>query len=76
MGNLRTNNTIETITIETLITNRKQPISDPPEVKLLTLDFDSGQNSAIIVRERVRGSKIDCAYKTCKAKLWANPNIQ
>ena len=56
-------------TIKKLIIYRKRPISEPQKVKLSTSDFDSGQDSAILVRERVRGSKLEEAYEKRKSVL-------
>ena len=60
---------IEPNTIKKLIIFQKQPISETAQVKLTTSDFDSGQNSTILVRERVRGSKLERAYKKRKGVL-------
>ena len=56
-------------TIKKLLISRSTTISDPAEVKLSTSDFESGQDSTILVRERVRGSKLESAYKKRKGKL-------
>ena len=45
---------VEPNTTKKLIINRKQPTSETQEVNLFTSDFDSGQDLAILVRERVR----------------------
>ena len=59
----------ETNTIKKLLISRSTTISDPAEVKLSTSDFESGQDSTILVRERARGSKLESAYKKRKGKL-------
>ena len=52
-----------------MLINRASTISDPQEVKLSTSDFESGQDSTILLRERVRGSKLEGAYKKREGKL-------
>ena len=42
-------------TIERIVTNNQQFTSENPEVELSNEDFESGQDSAIMVRERGRG---------------------
>ena len=56
-------------TIKKLLINRSTTISDPVEVKLSTSDFESVQDSRILVRERVKGSKLESVYKKRKGKL-------
>ena len=43
--------------------------SDTSDIKLTETDFESGQDSAILVRERTRGSKLEGAYKKKKGTL-------
>ena len=50
-------------TIKRLVTNKSQFISEKPEIELTGEDFESGQDSTIMVRERTRVSKIDGAFK-------------
>ena len=59
----------EPTTIEKLLINRSSPVSDSKKVKLSSSDFESGQYSTILVRERVRGGKLESAYKMRKGKL-------
>ena len=59
----------ESNTIKRLVTNKRQFISEAPEVELTGEDFESGQNSSIMVRERTRGSKLEGAFKTRKGTL-------
>ena len=57
-------------TIKKLVTSRELPISDSSEeVKLSPSDFESGQDSTIFVRERVRGTKLENVYKKRKGTL-------
>ena len=53
-------------TIKRLETNKKQFISETPEVELAGEDFESGQDSTIMVRERTRRSKLEGAFKKRK----------
>ena len=53
-------------TIKRLLNNNRQSISDSPEVKLTESDFESGQYSPILVRERTRGSKLQGAFQKRK----------
>ena len=46
-------------TIKRILTNHKQVISDNQEVNINNDDFKSGQDSAILVRERARGTKLE-----------------
>ena len=43
--------------------------ADTSDIKLTETDFESGQDSAILVRERTRGSKLEGAYKKKKGTL-------
>ena len=56
-------------TIKEPIIIGKQPISETHEVKLPTSDIDSGQDSILLVRERVRGRKLEGPYKKRKGVL-------
>ena len=53
-------------TIKRLVINRDQCYSDTSEFKLTETDFESGQDSAILVRERTRGSRLEGAFKKKK----------
>ena len=44
--------------------NNRQSVSEPQEVKLT--DFESAQDSTILVRERTRGSKLQGAFQKRK----------
>ena len=61
--------TQEPNTIKILIINKGLSILENQDVKLTETDFESGQDSAILVRERVRGSTLECAYKKKKGSL-------
>ena len=61
--------TTEPNTIKRLVINRDQCISDTSEFKLTETDFESGQDSAILVRERTRGSRLEGAFKKTKGTL-------
>ena len=61
--------TQEPNTIKILIINKGLSILENQDVKLTEMDFESGQDSAILVRERVRGSTLECAYKKKKGSL-------
>ena len=52
-----------------LVINNRQSIPESPEVKLTESDFESGQDSTILVRERTRGSKLQGAYQKRKRFL-------
>ena len=61
---------IEPNTIKKLVTSRELPISESSEeLKLSPSDFESGQDSTIFVRERVRGTKLENAYKKRKGTI-------
>ena len=60
---------IDPNTVKKLVTCRESPISESSEVKLSPSDFESGQDSTIFVRERVRGTKLESAYKKRKGTL-------
>ena len=60
---------IDPNTVKKLETSRESPISESSEVKLSPSDFESGQDSTIFVRERVRGTKLESAYKKRKGTL-------
>ena len=60
---------IDPNTVKKLVTSRESPISESSEVKLSPSDFESGQDSTIFVRERVRGTKLESAYKKRKGTL-------
>ena len=53
-------------TMQRIITNYKQVFSDNQEVNINNDDFESGQDSAIVVRERARGTKLEGLYKKRK----------
>ena len=61
--------TTEPNTIKRLVINRDQCISDTSEIKLTETDFESGQESAILVRERTRRSRLEGAFKKKKGTL-------
>ena len=61
-------------TIKRLVINKRQFISETPEVELTGEDFESGQDSSIMVRERTRGSKLEGAFKKRKGTLIEDSN--
>ena len=61
-------------TIKKLITEPFRCISEPSTVKLSDTDFESGQDSTILVRERTRGTKLEGAYKKRKGTLLEQTN--
>ena len=56
-------------TIKRLVINRDQFISEPAHFKLTETDFDSGQDSTILVRERTRRRILEGASKKRKGIL-------
>ena len=52
-----------------LVINNRQSISEPQEVKLTESDIESGQDSTILVRGRIRGSKLQGAFQKRKGIL-------
>ena len=56
-------------TIKKLVTESFRCISDSPTVELTDMDFESGQDSAILVRERTRGTKLEGAFKKRRGPL-------
>ena len=50
-------------TIEKLVIYREKFLSDTLEVPLTPIDFDSGNDSMILIRERSRGIKLEGAFK-------------
>ena len=61
-------------TIKRIITNHKQIISDNQEVNINNNDFESGQDSAIMVKESARETKLEGLYKKRKGVLLENSN--
>ena len=59
--------------IKRIITNHKQIIPDNQEVNINN-DSESGQDSAIMVKERTRETKIEGLYKKWKGVLLENSN--
>ena len=49
--------------------NRDKFISEPADFKLTETDFESKQDSTVLVRERTRGSKLEGADKKRKGAL-------
>ena len=56
-------------TIKKLPMNSFRYISEPQAMKLDETDFESGQDSTILVRERSRGTKLEGAFKKRKGVL-------
>ena len=52
--------------IKRIVTNKQQCISGNQEVELDNEDFESGQDSAIMVRERTKGTKVEETSKNEK----------
>ena len=61
-------------TIKKLVTEPFGCISDRSTVTLSDTDFESGQDSTILVRERTRGTKLEGAYKKRKGTLLEQTN--
>ena len=59
--------------IKRIVTNTTQFFSEKPEIEL-TPEFESGQDSTIMIRERARGSKLEGAFKKRKGTLLENSN--
>ena len=53
-------------TIKRILTNKNRFISEQPEFELSGNNFESGQDSTIMVRERSRGSKLEGTFKNRK----------
>ena len=67
---------METNTIKKLVINHKQSLSESHEFKPSETDFDfeSGQDSTVLVRERLRGSKLGCGFQKRKGVLLEKTN--
>ena len=65
---------VEPNTIKKLVINRDKFISENPEFPLTETDFESGQDSTILVRERARGSKLEGSFKKRKGVLLEQSN--
>ena len=61
-------------TIKRIITNKPKCISEKPEFPLTDDDFESRQDSTILVRERSRGSKLEGNYQKRKGVLLKQSN--
>ena len=61
-------------TIKRIFTNPDRTISDNPAFPLHEGDFESGQDSTILVRERSRGTKMEGAYQKRKGVLMEQSN--
>ena len=61
-------------TIKRILTYKNRFISAQPEFELSGNDFESGQDSTIMVRERSRGSKLEGAFKKRKGIWLENSN--
>ena len=64
----------ESNTITRILTNTDHSFSEQPELDINNDDFESGQNSTIIIRERARGTKLEGNYKKRKGVLLKNSN--
>ena len=60
--------------IKRIITNTNQFFSEKPEIELTADDFESGQDSTMMVRERARGSNLEGAFKKRKGTLLEHSN--
>ena len=67
---------IEQNTIKRLVINNRRSISESPEVKLTELDFESGHDFTILVRERTRGSKLQGPFQKRKEFSLNNPILR
>ena len=61
-------------TIKRSLTNKNRSISEQPEFELFGNDFESNQDSTIMVRQKSRGSKLEGAFKKWKGILLENSN--
>ena len=61
-------------TIKRIKPNTNQFFSEKPEFELTVDDFESGQDSTIMIRERARGSKLEGAFKKRKGTLLEHSN--
>ena len=50
-----------------LVTNHLRSVLEHPDFSLTEEDFESGQHSKVLVRERTNGSKLQGAYRSNKA---------
>ena len=57
-----------------ILTNKPKSISETPEFKLTGDDFELGQDSTILVKERTRGSKLEGIYQKKKGLLLEQSN--
>ena len=57
-----------------ILTNNPKFISETPELSLTEDDFESGQDSTILARERSRGSKLEGSYRKKKGVLLEKSN--
>ena len=64
----------ESNTITRILTNTDHSFSEQPELDINNDDFESGQDSTIIIRERARGTKLEGNYKKRKGVLLKNSN--
>ena len=64
----------EANTIKRLVTNHPRSNSEHPEFSLTEKDFESGQDSTILVRKRTKGSKLVGAYRKGKGILLEQSN--
>ena len=60
---------LELNTIKRIVTNKSQFNSENPEVELTGEDFETGQDSTFMVRERKRRSKFEGAFKKRKETI-------
>ena len=67
---------VEPNTVKKLVTSRETSISDDPAFGLNETDFESGQDSTILVSERTRGSKVEGLFMKKKAYSWNNRTTQ
>ena len=58
-------------TIKRIVTNTDRAISEPPKLKQ---DFESGQDSTVLVRERANGTKMEGDFKKRKGVLMEQSN--
>ena len=61
-------------TIKRVLTNTDKPISETQAFVLRKEDFESGQDSSVLMRRRSRGTKLEAAYKKRKGVLLENSN--
>ena len=65
---------LEPNTIKKLMISRAKLISDNPEFPLTETDFDSSQDSTILIKKRSRGSKLEGSFKKRKGVLMEQSN--